>query len=71
MTTSQCRSCGKVIVWLKTSRGKSIPVDLPATMKDPDMGAFAPGTLFDATKHISHFATCPEAKKWRKKDNGK
>lgn len=59
MNTAQCRSCGAVIVWLKTSRGKSIPVNA-GTAKEGD-------TNFDAKRHIAHFATCPEADKFRRR----
>lgn len=41
-----CRSCGAVISWFITPRGKSAPLN-------PD------GT--------SHFATCPQADRWRKR----
>lgn len=49
---SECRSCGEVILWCVTAKGKKMPVDVP---DEPG----APTT--------SHFATCPEAGQWRKK----
>lgn len=45
-----CRSCARPIVWCMTTSGTRHPVDEPAT----------PGA---AT--VSHFATCPDAGKWR------
>jgi hypothetical protein len=51
----KCRSCGAAIVWMVTSRGKQMPVDAQ-TVGVPDV------------KPVSHFATCPQAKKWRKGD---
>jgi len=57
---SECRSCGAEIVWLKTSAGKNIPVDA-------DTVADAGAEIFDPDTMMSHFATCPDASKWRKK----
>jgi len=53
-----CRSCNSKIVWLKTKTKKSMPVDA-GTVKEGD-------TEFDHTRHMSHFATCPHSKSWRK-----
>lgn len=58
--TRICRSCGADIVWMKTVNGKSIPVDAETVH---DSGA----ELFDSNFHVSHFATCPDADKFRKK----
>lgn len=54
-----CRSCGAPLVFLKTDTGKLIPVD----KKTADVA----DEYFDRDRHTSHFATCPDAKKWRKK----
>ena len=48
---AECRSCGESIVWCITASGKKMPVNEPT----------------DDTPTTSHFATCPEADKWRKK----
>ena len=56
---SKCRSCGEEIVWLKTDSGKNIPVDAD-TVADKD------AEIFDSKQMTSHFATCPDANKWRK-----
>lgn len=54
-----CRSCGKEIVFLKTKKGKSIPVNAE-TIQGKE-------TMFDVAKgHVPHFSDCPEAGKWRK-----
>jgi hypothetical protein len=58
--TRQCTSCGADIVWFRTSSGKRMPVD-EATTKPNDAEH-----MLDLKRHISHFATCPEADKWRK-----
>ncbi len=63
--TSNCRSFGLQMVWLKTDAGRSMPVDA-VTVEPGD-------ETFDKSRHISHFATCPEAdrfRKERKKNNG-
>jgi len=54
-----CRSCNKEIVFLKTDKGKLIPVD-KETVDSID-------EYFDGERHITHFRTCPEANKFRKK----
>lgn len=56
---SRCRSCDEYIVWMKTEAGKNMPVDADSCDEDDEL-------IFDPDKHISHFATCPEADKWRK-----
>lgn len=59
-----CKSCGAEIIWLKTDRGKNIPVDAE-TVADP--GA----TIFDPEQMTTHFETCPDADKFRKKKGAK
>lgn len=57
--TDRCKSCHKPIVWLKTSGGRYMPTDASSVHE--------PADTFDASKgHVSHFATCPNAKRWRK-----
>lgn len=56
---TQCRSCGADIVWLKTQRGKNIPVDAEDVV-DEEVEVFDPDTM------TTHFATCKDADKWRK-----
>ena len=53
-----CRSCRAEIVWLKTTGGKAMPVDA-ASVQEGDK-------LYSYTRHISHFASCPDAKKFRR-----
>jgi len=57
---TQCKSCGAEIVWMKTQRGKNIPVDAE-TIDDKGAEVFDPDTM------TTHFETCPDAYKWRKK----
>lgn len=54
-----CRSCGRCIVWLVTDKGRRMPVD-PEGVKPGE-------TVYEHGRHVSHFATCPQADQWRKK----
>lgn len=60
--SSPCRSCAAPIVWLKTASGKSMPVDAPSVQ--------AGDTTFDASRHVTHFSTCPNADQHRKPAHG-
>jgi len=57
---SNCKNCGKEIIWVKTTYGKSMPVDVD-TLKDKNV------EIFDHINMISHFTTCPDANKFRGK----
>ena len=59
MKTALCRSCKKPIVWLTTKNGRTMPVD--------EAGVSEGDVVFDATRHVSHFSTCPAADTFRKK----
>lgn len=63
--TSNCRSCGAVIVFLKTRRGKFNPVNLEPT-EDSFRPPHADETDFVYGEHQSHFQTCPSAEDHRK-----
>lgn len=52
----RCRSCYCPIVWIKTEKGKSMPLDLN-TVEEREGKRFAE----------SHHAHCPQASSWRKK----
>lgn len=58
----KCSSCGSEIIFLKTAAGKAMPVDYLPTIQ--------PGEVFDHKKHTSHFATCPDAQRFRRKKKG-
>lgn len=58
MSANRCDSCQAPVRWLKTATGKWIPVN-PSTVQPAD-------TLFDPTKHVSHFAECPNADQHRR-----
>lgn len=76
MRIARCNSCGAEIIWVTTPNGKNMPVNLAEDPRgsiylDADgrmgqaslTGAPPEGTL---TRHLSHFATCPQAQKWRR-----
>lgn len=79
MTKSQCRSCSRYIIWAKTKDDKPIPIDpdpvLGGNIELENRGRMKPPLAtfpikvdnMTAKRYVSHFATCPEAKKWRKK----
>lgn len=56
---SQCRSCSAFIVWLKTKNEKTIPVDADTVQPDD--------TVYNPPRHVAHFATCPQAKRWSRR----
>lgn len=56
---TRCRSCRARIVFLKTVAGKAMPVDADTVETDEK--------TFDHERHVSHFATCPEANKFRRR----
>lgn len=71
---ARCRSCEARIVWAITPKGRRIPLDPDpveggnvllegerATVLTNEERAAHPGPL-----HVSHFATCPKAKRHRR-----
>ena len=49
----QCRDCRRPVVWMKTLRGKNIPVD-PHTLSVSDTAE----STYDSRKHGCHYSTC-------------
>ncbi len=60
LRATDCKSCGADIVWMKTMKGKNIPVDAE-TVGDMEAEIFDPDTM------ETHFSTCPDSNSWRKK----
>lgn len=66
---TKCRSCHAPIFYARTPSGTSMPIDA-GTRIDGNL------VIVDGVAHVrpdaygpkfvAHFATCPEAKKWRK-----
>ena len=80
--TTKCRSCGKLITFIKTRSGKSMPCDAEQVRFVPDLNGKNLYVLEDGsvihgalprpddsdieTGYISHYATCPEADRFRR-----
>ena len=78
----QCRSCKAAIIWIKTATGANMPCDPTPRYYRPDKygnamivtpgGHVVKASLAEEKDargegYISHFATCPEAGKHRKR----
>ncbi len=62
-----CKSCKKEIVFLQTNSGSAIPVDYNSlSISEQSWLIGKQKLIFNKFKHVSHFATCPDAKKFRK-----
>lgn len=77
----RCRSCGRRIVWAETTIGKRMPVDVePSDNGNVELIEDGGGTIAlvlrndeigsarnrGALLYLSHFATCPNAKRHRR-----
>lgn len=51
----KCRSCQAQIVWIRTDKGRGMPLSL-STVQTRDGIRYA----------LSHFRDCPDAKDWRR-----
>lgn len=58
--SSTCRGCGVYIEFIKTKAGKDMPVDPLPVRVITEKGIIVEG-------FIPHWATCPQADKFRKK----
>ncbi len=56
---SKCRACGAALLWMKTKKGRNIPVDWDVRYVDDEEFSMVAG-------HISHFSTCSDPDKFRK-----
>lgn len=67
----QCRSCGAAITWAETTRGTRMPFNgdivVSRTYAMPDVQVRVV-EFVDTTVTLSHFATCPDAATWRRRD---
>lgn len=60
-----CKSCKALVIWLYTAKGKAVPVDADTVAvgyTDQQFAPYMPGLL----GHRSHFASCPDAARWRR-----
>ena len=79
--SARCRSCRSPILWTVTGPDRRMPVDpapSPDGNVDVDTSRYTPSGAHPATVlgpleveahdgplYLSHFATCPDADKWR------
>lgn len=77
MIKRKCRSCGATIIWLTLESGKDHPCDPELVCADelePGFKLITEGGEIltemgdeSISGYVSHFSTCPDADKWRKK----
>ena len=77
---SRCKSCGKEIIWIKTTNGRNMPCDAGGILyredltkgdmilitRDGKMVWAKRDPSSDLIGYTSHFATCPESNRWRR-----
>jgi len=64
-----CRSCGATVEWAELVTGKRMPFD-PPIVAVRTQGSFISGRVIeevDSMVTLSHFATCQDAKEWRRR----
>jgi hypothetical protein len=59
----KCRSCQADVLFVPTKDGKQMPLDAPGEQRL----VIEEGVAVVRLTYVSHFATCPEAEKWRKR----
>lgn len=64
-----CRSCGAAITWFELASGKRHPFDgEPVYVRtELDGATHRVVGVIDTAVSSSHFATCPQAKDWRRR----
>jgi hypothetical protein len=55
----RCGSCGAAVIWFTTRNGRPMPVNAESV--------HALDSQLELPRHISHFATCPNAARHRRK----
>lgn len=73
--TAICRTCGAPILWAHTRHGMRLPVDpipvsggnLELIMDQPAGPVAVYVEATDEIRHVSHFATCPDATRHRRR----
>lgn len=76
---ASCRSCGASVVWVETEHQKAMPIDAepspkgnlvlePVDASKPSLRTVHVQRGSDAAgpRYLSHFSTCPQARKWRR-----
>jgi len=76
--SNHCRSCNAKVIWAKTVKGRAMPLDAnpyddgTLYLDEKLMKVYTdleqvPANCEVQSGYKSHFATCPEAGKWRKR----
>jgi hypothetical protein len=72
--TSNCRSCGKPIVWAITTQGKTAPLVADYARNETKTiklrtraGVTIEVNIISVPERDSHFVDCPQRNQWRKK----
>ncbi len=67
---SECKGCGKKIIWGQTAEGKKIPLDAVAPVYNVIVGNSGDERLEHIVRaesaYVSHFATCPDDNRFSK-----
>jgi hypothetical protein len=66
---SACRSCGAPVEWAETATGKRMPFNPPIVTVPVLVPVIIDGRVVEDVDGatVSHFATCPDAKDWRRR----
>jgi len=64
--TTKCKSCDAPVVWAKNSKGTFIIMDAKPEKRIVIDQVNGEALCKMVDTYISHFATCPDHKKWRK-----
>ena len=66
---AECRSCHAPIEWAELITGKRIPFDAPIVAVRTHHTGIGERVIEDVDTEItySHFATCPDADRWRRR----
>jgi hypothetical protein len=64
---NNCKSCFQAIIFARTKTGSLLPVNVD-TLSNEELEKYKSGEeiTFRYGIHISHFATCPDAKLFRR-----
>lgn len=69
--SQRCKSCNAPVIWVRmAASGRPAPLDATPVLQGNIIIRDGQGHVVDATypseaRHLSHFATCPQAASWR------
>jgi hypothetical protein len=63
----RCKSCDAPIVWAQLTTGSRMPFDFPLIPQSGHRSGTRMVDVIDLAVSPSHFATCPDAKRWRRR----